>query len=616
MLQAPGGRPAACPNGSLSGRNQAPVTVFPSFELVETFDHAAHACHKLESADILALDIETYSAMAPIGPSDKPAVDPHRNRVRLVQVASSSEHVVIFDLLRLGGLPPPLRELLKRDRPCIGFNIKFDLKNLLHHFDVRIEWPVDLFVAAVLDQGCLGTGERGEKGRYTLASVVRDLLNEEVDKTEQRSDWGRPKLSTEQLQYAALDVGLLFRLFARLRDRMERASLNEAWDLENAIILPLAEIELAGFAVDVPGLKKKMRRWDKSMVKAGASVLNELGAQDLDLDSPAQLRKAFSARHGVSIASTATEALRELPDDDAARSVIEYRELAILRNRYAQAWLAAAAHDGRLHPTFHTLGAPTGRMSCSAPNIQAVPRDGDVRSLFIARPGCILIVADYGAIELRVIAQMVGEPELRRCFCSDPPIDPHKRTAAFVMGKEIDAVTSEERKRAKAANFGFCYGMGAEAFIAYAKSQYEVILTRPQAQLMRQKYFGLYRGLARWHQAARLALLRDGFVTTASGRVRLFDGDTKITEVLNTPIQGTAADGMKRAVALVYRRLRPLRSQIVNLVHDEIVVEAPVELADEAKRAVVEEMVTGMQEYLPDVPVVVESQISRNWSKT
>jgi len=271
-----------------------------------------------------------------------------------------------------------------------------------------------------------------------------------------------------------------------------------------------------------------------------------------------------------------------------------------------------ACRDGRVHAGFDPLAAPTGRFGCSEPNLLALPKRADIRRCIVPPPGHLLIVADYAAIELRALARIANDPRLRRTFAEGG--DPHRVTAAAALAKLEAEVTAAERQSAKAVNFGFAFGMGPDRFISYARLTYGVEVTRPQAVAFRDSYLRLYEGVARWQAQMRATMPCE--VRTASGRLRRFrDPHGGYCERLNTPVQGTAADGLKQAMVLLRPRLAAIGARIVLCVHDELLVEAPADRASEAKAIVEEGMVEGMRTFVPDVPIVVEAAVRSTWAK-
>ncbi len=248
----------------------------------------------------------------------------------------------------------------------------------------------------------------------------------------------------------------------------------------------------------------------------------------------------------------------------------QYREAMKKTGTYGAAWLKHVASDGRVYPRWNQMGAEaSGRMSCSDPNMQQLPRDKAYRRCVIAPAGYVLVKADYSQIELRIAAKVSGDKSLLEAYQHGE--DLHTRTARIVLG--VEDVTKEHRQLAKSLNFGLVYGMGATNFRQYASTQYGVTLTEEQAKEYRAAFFKSYPGLAAWHR--RTGRTKDQAIETRTlgGRRRL--GVARFTEKLNTPVQGTGADGLKRALALLWERRDQMPGAFpVLAVHDEIVVEA------------------------------------------
>lgn len=225
-----------------------------------------------------------------------------------------------------------------------------------------------------------------------------------------------------------------------------------------------------------------------------------------------------------------------------------------------------------------------------------------------------LIVADYAAIELRVLADQIGEQRLIEVFRAGG--DPHRLTASLVMDLPEAEVTTEQRQRAKAINFGFAFGMGAESFVAYARKSYGVVLTIEQAAAFKEQYLAAYSGIAGWQRGMQEEMPSD--LRTASGRLRYFlDSDDDYGARLSHSIQGTAADGMKQALILLYNhpRFRRLGAKILLVIHDELLVEAPEAHADEVKAIVTRCMIDGMSTFVKAVPILVNADVRTSWAK-
>jgi DNA polymerase-1 len=269
-------------------------------------------------------------------------------------------------------------------------------------------------------------------------------------------------------------------------------------------------------------------------------------------------------------------------------------------------------------------------MACSDPALQQIPGGGEYRRCFVARPGHVLVKADYSQIELRIAATIAGDAGMIAAYRSNA--DLHTRTAAAVLGKPEADVSRADRQLAKAINFGLLYGMGASGLVRYARANYGVALTPAEAAAYKDKFFAAYPGLARWHeqtrrQVQRLADTAPVRTVTRGGRPRWVpahkrrpnagggsDTYPNVTELLNSPVQGTGADGLKAALALLWERRGECPGAAPVLVcHDEIVVETPAEQADRTAAWLTKCMADGMAPLIAPVPVAVEVAVGPTW---
>lgn len=266
---------------------------------------------------------------------------------------------------------------------------------------------------------------------------------------------------------------------------------------------------------------------------------------------------------------------------------------------------------GRIHAGFSLGGAATGRLSCSNPNIQNPPRDPIFRALFAPTPGRCLVVADYGQIELRVAALVSGDTAMLTAYADGR--DLHRQTAAAVLGIDPEQVSKEQRQMAKAVNFGLLFGQGAKGLQAYAKGSYGVNMTLTQADNAKAAFFKAYPGLSAWQTTTRQAAERAKQVRTPGGRVRALDRNIG-TECLNTPIQGGAAECLLAALAEL--QLDSLNARLVNIVHDELVVECDPEQAAAVSGEVERAMVAGFLAIFPEGSTreLVEAHTGPNWA--
>jgi DNA polymerase I len=323
-------------------------------------------------------------------------------------------------------------------------------------------------------------------------------------------------------------------------------------------------------------------------------------------DSSADMLALFRAL-GFDVPDTADETLAGVGHLLAGK-LREYREAAKRTGTYGREWLKHVGGDGRVYPSWNQLGSEAGRMSCSGPNMQQLPRDPAYRRCVRAPAGRLLVKADYSQIELRIAARVSGDRALLDAYRRGE--DLHALTARSVLG--IGEVTKQHRQLAKALNFGLLYGMGARGFRAYAKTQYNLDLTLEDAGRYRDAFFRSYPGLAAWHRRVRAGKVAE--TRTLTGRRRLLSEQTPDTHRLNTPVQGTGADGLKLALALLWeRRERAPGAFPVLAVHDEIVAECDGAQAEAVAGWLRAAMVDAMAPLIDPVPVEVEMKVGRTW---
>jgi len=352
----------------------------------------------------------------------------------------------------------------------------------------------------------------------------------------------------------------------------------------------------------------------------------DLAGTSFNISSPKQLGEVLFERLGLPAGkktrtgsySTDAEVLESLAADyPIVQRILDYRTLTKLKSTYVDALGQLIARDGRIHTTFAQTVAETGRLSSKDPNLQNIPiriEEGRrVRRAFVAAPGHVFLAADYSQIELRVVAHYSGDPALREAFLHDQDI--HARTAAEVWGVPIEEVTPEMRRKAKAINFGLIYGQ-TEFGLARA-----VGMSRPEARLFIETYFQKFAGVHRYMEEKRAEAREKGFVTTLDGRRRpLPEIHHRVFSIrqnaermaINTPIQGTAADLMKRAMIAVRRAMRQegLKARMLLQVHDELVFECPEGEVDRLARLVKREMEGAMR---LSVPLKVEVKVGPDW---
>lgn len=593
-----------------------------NYRLIKTEEELRKAVESLSAHQAIGLDTETTE------------LDPYVGRMRLIQLAMPSG-VYIVDLdafgdrsngnLREASALAPLRELLAAHRPVkIAHNAKFDAKFIKHTLGADLGGVFDTLLASQL----IGAGDIEE--RHGLNTVASRYLNESVDKTERLSNWNF-ELSDAQLQYAARDAAVLVPLREKLIERLRSDSLIQCAQLEFECVMTVADMELAGFYMHKDRWLEQLSIVEKRRIQLANELQDVLAEEsnqgtlfggpqrdEINLDSHQQLTKALE-RLGISMPdSTRNWKLQPLAAEyPVIATLLEYRTVQKALTSYGQNMIDLVnPTTHRLHADFRQIGAPTGRFSCTNPNIQQVPHAVEYRRCFSGYPeGRKLIIADYSQIELRILAEFSGDRGFINAFNSGA--DLHRVTAAEVFNVASDQVTREQRDFAKRLNFGVVYGIGAQRFSIMTGS------TVTEAENILRKYFATYRGLDTYlHEAADRAV-RDRQARTGSGRLVRFRYDDQDRQQIsmtkrngkNTPIQGTSADILKRALRLLRDELRNTNAQIVNIIHDEIVVEADADEAADVAVKVERAMCAAGEEYVKTVPVKVETEIADEWVK-
>ncbi|HEU4833780.1 MAG TPA: DNA polymerase [Pyrinomonadaceae bacterium] len=588
-----------------------------NYQLIKNSDELRKAIEILATQPVVGLDTETTD------------LDPYNSRLRLIQLATSDRvYIVDFDHFANGNANEalaPLRRLLEAPRPIkIAHNAKFDAKFIKHNLGVDLGGLFDTLLASQL----VGAGDIEE--RHGLETVASRYLNEAVDKSERLSNWNF-ELSEAQLEYAARDAAVLLPLREKLIERLKSESLIKVAQLEFECVMPVVDIELAGFYMHKERWLEQLSIVEKRRVELAEQLQQVLAEEsfqgnlfggpqreDINLDSQQQLTKALT-RLGIPLPeSTRNWKLQPLAAEyPIIGTLLEYRTVQKALTSYGENMIEMINPvTRRLHADFRQIGAPTGRFACTNPNIQQVPHSVEYRRCFSGYPeGRKLIIADYSQIELRILAEFSGDRGFIEAFNSGA--DLHRVTAAQVFNASLDQVTKEQRDFAKRLNFGVVYGIGAQRFALMTG------LSVPDAENVLRRYFGTYRQLDTYLREAADRAVRDRQARTASGRLVRFRYDENDRQQIsmtqrngkNTPIQGTSADILKRALKLLRDELRETNAKVVNIIHDEVVVEADADEAQDVAEKVERVMRVAGEEYLKTVPVKVETEIAEEWIK-
>lgn len=443
------------------------------------------------------------------------------------------------------------------------------------------------------------------------------------------------RVAIEQVgPYAAADAGVTFRAVEHLRPQLEQAGLVDLYEtLEMPLVPVIAAMQQAGIALDVAYLAQMSERLASSL-QALEDEIHALGGGygRFNINSPKQLNDVLFGKLGLPTAgirktahgySTDAATLERLAGDTGAPivlKILEYRELAKLKGTYVDALPELVnPHTGRVHTSYNQTGTSTGRLSSSNPNLQNIPIrtqiGREVRRAFVAPAGRLLLAVDYSQIELRVLAHISQDATLLEAFAQGQDI--HAATAATVYGIPLDQVTYEQRSFAKRVNFGLIYGMGA------FRLSRDTDLTLAEAEAFVSTYFERLPGVEKYIEESKRRATSDGYLTTLFGRKRFFpalvsgQGDRQsqqgeLRAAVNMPIQGTAADIMKRAMINLHDEIqrRGLDALLTLQVHDELVLEVP-----EAQLEMVRDLVVLVMEdaYVMDAPLKANAQAGKNW---
>ncbi len=512
----------------------------------------------------------------------------------------------------------------------VGQNIKYDAIVLR---TIGVELAGAAFDTMVADY-LLDPGERS----HNLDELARRYLSHTNITIESLIGTGKDQKQMDQVpvdaiaQYAAEDADVPLRLREILEPRLETLGLGPLFrELEMPLIAVLAELEYNGIRVDRPRLKEMETEFAQRI----AAIEQEIYAEakcEFNIDSRGQLGKIFfedlklpvlkRTKTGPSIDAEVLEDLAKLHTLPA--KILEYRHLAKLMSTYVVA-LQELIHPvtGRVHTSFKQDVAATGRLSSQDPNLQNIPVRSEqgraIRSAFLPAEGWELMTADYSQIELRVLAHFSGDETLRQAFAADRDI--HTQVAAQVYGVPPEHVTKDMRRSAKAINFGIIYGQSP---FGLAKA---LNISKGDAAKFIEAYFAQYPGVDEFMRKTLMECRRMGYVSTISGRRRPVQGVRDLAKLrdprqrtlperiaINTVIQGSAADIIKRAMINVYRRLERegLQSKMLLQIHDELVFEFPLEERDALAQLVVDEM-AGAADLA--VPLKIDVKTGKNWAE-
>ncbi len=522
-----------------------------------------------------------------------------------------------------------LQPLLENPQKAkIGQNLKYDM-SVLARYGIQLE---GVRYDSMLESYVLNS----TAGRHDMDSLALRYLGHETIHYEDVAGKGKNQLSFEQVPvatagpYAAEDADVTLRLHECLWPQIEAiAKLEKLYaEIEIPLVPVLSEIERTGVMVDAQLLYQQNQELGQRLVELEQQAHDQVG-HTFNLGSPKQLQQILYEEMGIeAIAktpkgqpSTAESVLQELAENYALpRLILEHRGLAKLRSTYTGALPECINPDsGRVHTSYHQAVASTGRLSSSSPNLQNIPvrtEEGRrIRQAFIAAPGYCLLAADYSQIELRIMAHLSADAGLLAAFAAG--VDVHTATAAEVFAVDREAVSKDQRRHAKAINFGLIYGMSAFGLAR------QLGIQRNEAQAYVDLYFSRYPGVREYMDKTRAVAREKGYVETLFGR-RLYVTEINSRQAqrrqaaertaINAPMQGTAADIIKRAMITVHAWLHcsKLDVRMIMQVHDELVFEIREDQLEAAQAEIEKRMCTAAE---LTVPLLVDVGKGRNWDE-
>ena len=633
LKQLPGGAPPPDPPASpADGHAAATAPAEPAtttrreYELVMDEDALERWVRRLEAAPVVSFDTETTS------------LDYMQAEIVGVSFCVEPGHAAYVPLAhRYPGAPDQLDRdrVLARLKPLLedparaklGHHLKYDAHVLRNHGVELAGMRYDSMLESyVLDSTAT---------RHDLDSTAKHYLGVETIHYEDVAGKGAKQLSFAEVpvetagEYSAEDADVALQLHRTLWPRLEAVPTLRALyeQVEQPLVPVLLDMEHTGVLIDADMLRRQSHELSKRLLELQGQAHAAAGGP-FNVDSPKQLQEILFGKLGLPVTrrtstgqpSTAEDVLEELADEyELPRLVLEYRGMAKLRSTYTDKLPGQVnPRTGRVHTSYHQAVAATGRLSSTDPNLQNIPirtpEGRRIRQAFVAPPGHVVLAADYSQIELRIMAHLSGDEGLLAAFAADR--DVHQATAAEVFGVAPAEVSADQRRAAKAINFGLIYGMSAFGLAR------QLGIERGAAQQYVDLYFQRYPGVKRYMDETRAAAREQGYVETVFGR-RLHLPEIRARNqqlrqyaersAINAPMQGTAADIIKRAMIDVHRWLAGSPdARLVMQVHDELVLEVAEDAVPRIEAGVRERMAAAAS---LRVPLRVDLGRGANWDE-
>ena len=632
-MQAKGGKasakPLAAPVAAVEEEPEEPATALSSENYVTILDEATLTqwIEKLKKAPVFAFDTETDSLdnisanMVGLSFATEPG--------EAAYVPVAHDYIDAPEQLSLERVLELMKPLLEDDNSLkVGQNLKYD-RGILANYGIELR---GIAFDTMLESYTLDS----VAGRHDMDSLSDRWLKHKTITFEEIAGKGKNQLTFNQIaleeagRYAAEDADVTLQLHLKMWPKLQKQEgpLNVFQHIEMPLVPVLSRVERNGVNIDPDVLHNHSAELSTRLIELEQKA-HEIAGEAFNLSSPKQLQTILFEKQGIKplkktpggAPSTSEEVLEELAlDYPLPKVILEYRGLAKLKSTYTDKLpLMINAKTGRVHTSYHQAVAATGRLSSTEPNLQNIPVRNEegrrIRQAFVAPQDYLIVSADYSQIELRIMAHLSRDKGLLTAFAEGKDI--HRATAAEVFGLPLDSVSNEQRRSAKAINFGLIYGMSA-----FGLSR-QLNIPRKESQKYMDLYFERYPGVREYMERTREQAKEQGYVETLEGR-RLYLPDIKSSNAarragaeraaINAPMQGTAADIIKRAMIAVDAWLlkEQPRVRMIMQVHDELVFEVHKDDLEAVTKKVHELMENSTT---LDVPLLVEVGSGVNWDQ-
>lgn len=632
-LQAKGAKPAAKPKETIvvdaeeQAEEEAVTLSFEHYETVLEESQLVAWIEKLKNAPVFAFDTETDSLdnisanMVGLSFATEPGIAAY--------VPVAHDYLDAPDQISRERVLELLKPILEDDKALkVGQNLKYD-RGILQNYGIELRGIAfdTMLESYILDSVA---------GRHDMDSLSDRWLKHQTITFEAIAGKGKNQLTFNQIaleeagRYAAEDADVTLQLHLKMWPKLQKQAgpMNVFQHVEMPLVPVLSRIERNGVKIDPTVLHNHSGELAQRLTELEQKA-HELAGEPFNLSSPKQLQTILFEKQGIKplkktpggAPSTSEEVLEELAlDYPLPKVILQYRGLAKLKSTYTDKLpLMINPKTGRVHTSYHQAVAATGRLSSTDPNLQNIPVRNEegrrIRQAFIAPEDYVIVSADYSQIELRIMAHLSRDKGLLTAFAEGQDI--HRATAAEVFGLPLESVTNEQRRSAKAINFGLIYGMSA-----FGLSR-QLNIPRKESQRYMDLYFERYPGVLQYMERTRAQAKEQGYVETLDGR-RLYLPDIKSSNAarragaeraaINAPMQGTAADIIKRAMIAVDAWLEKEKPRVhmIMQVHDELVFEVHKDDLEAATYKIHELMENSMK---LDVPLLVEVGSGENWDQ-